>query len=139
MLIGFLSQVLQTELQIVLAYAEHFTRLASFGRSHDASLLQLIHQTSRTVVSNTELALDHTGGTTLFCNNHAGNIFEHGIQMGHVHIGSFASFFAFEGHFWQREWTKIALLISDEVDDLLHLRSIYESTLHTDRFVAGKE
>ena len=43
----------------LLVSKEYLTRLRTMGRTNDASLLQLIHKTSGTIVANRELTLNH--------------------------------------------------------------------------------
>ena len=54
--------------------------------THDASLLQLVHQSACTVVADGELTLNEACGTTLFTNDEAGGILEHRVKVSQVDI-----------------------------------------------------
>ena len=99
--------------------------------TYDASFLQLVHQSSRTVVADGELALNQTRRTALFTNNEAGSILEHRVKVLHIHVTTLASFSFVGVRLWQFKGHWVALLVSDEVVNALHLWCIHESTLYT--------
>lgn len=58
------------------------------GGTDDTRLLQLVHQSSGTVVADSELTLYQTRRPTLVDDDQAGGILKHRVEVLHIHIGS---------------------------------------------------
>lgn len=70
--------------------------------AYDAGFLQLVHQSSGAVVANGKLALDKTRRATLLADYQTGCILEHGVQVLHVNLATFATTFAIVNNWlWQ--------------------------------------
>ena len=102
--------------------------------THDASLLQLVHQAACTVVADGELTLNEARRTTLLTDDETGGILEHRVEVLHVHITALASLAIVSVRLWQLEGRDISLLVGDERIDFLHLWRVDEGTLYTDGF-----
>ena len=102
--------------------------------TYDACLLQLVHQTTSTVVADSELTLNETRRTTLFTNDETGGILEHRVKMLHVYITALATFAFISVRLRQLKGRDISLLVGDERIDLLHLWCVDKGTLYTDGF-----
>ncbi len=102
--------------------------------THDACLLQLVHQATCTVVADGELTLNQAGRTALLADYQTGCVLEHRIEVLHVNITTFTATFALISiRLWQLEGAEITLLLGNEVVDTLHFRGVNEGTLHTNR------
>lgn len=104
--------------------------------THDACLLQLVHQTTCTVVADSELTLYQAGRTTLLADYQTGGILEHRVEVLHVDIVALATFALVSIRLWQLEGAEIALLVGNEVVDTLHFGGINEGTLYANRLAA---
>jgi len=106
------------------------------GGTDDTRLLQLVHQSSGTVVADSELTLYQTRRPTLVDDDQAGGILKHRVEVLHIHIGSLTHLVVRHIRLRQLKGREVALLLCDKLVDALHLRSIHEGTLYTDRLAA---
>lgn len=104
------------------------------GGTNDASLLQLIHQTTGTVVADSKLTLNETRRTALLTDDETGGILEHRVEMLHIYITALATIAVVSVWFRQLEGRGISLLVGDELVDLLYLWRVDKGTLYTDWF-----
>ncbi len=104
--------------------------------THDACLLQLVHQTTCTVVADGELTLYQTGRTALLADYQTGCILEHRVEVLHIDVAALATFALISVRLWQLEGAEVALLVGNEVVDTLHFGGVNEGTLHTNRLAA---
>lgn len=104
------------------------------GGTNDASLLQLVHQATGTVVADSKLTLNETRRTALLTDDETGGILEHRVEMLHVYITALATIAVVGVWLWQFEGREISLLVGDELVNLLYLGGVDKGTLYTDRF-----
>ena len=70
--------------KLTLVCDKHVAWLAAMSSSNYASLLELVHKTSGTIVSDRESALNHTGAALLTDDNRACSLFEEVVEVAHV-------------------------------------------------------
>ena len=105
--------------------------------ANDTGFLQLVHQATCTVVADGKLTLDETRRAALLMNNQAGGIVEHRIKV--TQIGIIAAAFtalALDNGLRQFVRLQIALLLGNELVDIVDLWRIDKGTLHTHGVVA---
>ena len=107
------------------------------SRSYDASLFELVHESSGSVVADREAALNHTRTALLADDYRACCLLKERIEIAHVcTAGVAAAVRVVALRFWQLHRMSRTRLVLDELVDFANLFSADECALHTSRFVA---
>lgn len=78
------SQLVHDCCQLTLVCHKYITRLAAVSRSYDASLFELVHESSGTIIAYREAALNHAGAALLRAHNGACCFFKVGIKASYL-------------------------------------------------------
>ena len=96
-------QGFQTGIEFYFVGNEHFAGFGTSRGANDAGSFELVHQSSGTVETNGELALDERSGTLLVNDDKAGRFVEQGVELVGVQICCSSSTLAVHFGFGQFE------------------------------------
>ena len=111
----------------------HLTGFGAHSGTYHTRFLQLVHQTTCTVVTDGELTLDKRRGTALVAHDETGGILKERVEMLHIHILTTTIAHISLRHIGLRQLERhaVTLLIRDIFVDSFYLWCIHEGALNT--------
>ena len=107
---------------------QNLTGLAAIVPAHNSGVLQLVHQTTRPVITDLQFALYHARTAHLVQHHHTRCILKHRIPIAGIQTitAQYTSLFLY---LWQNISSWKRPLLSDEINNPLHFWGIYKRTL----------